>query len=124
MSMPLALLAHFCLLQLHSTSSVQPLTEHPACSILVANNGLAAVKFISYVRRWASEAFGHDRAVTFVAMATPEDMRINAEHIRLADQFMEVRLLLSVALQARTIGRQSVVVAMPVDMRINARPPA
>ena len=61
------------------------------CSILVANNGLAAVKFISYVRRWASEAFGHDRTVTFVAMATPEDMRVNAEHIRLADQFMEVR---------------------------------
>ena len=28
--------------------------------------------------------------ISFVAMATPEDMRINAEHIRLADQFMEV----------------------------------
>lgn len=25
-----------------------------------------------------------------VAMATPEDMRINAEHIRIADQFVEV----------------------------------
>ena len=60
------------------------------CSILVANNGLAAVKFISYVRRWASETFGNDRTITFVAMATPEDLRVNAEHIRLADQFMEV----------------------------------
>ena len=59
----------------------------------MANNGLAAVKFISYVRRWASEAFGHDRTITFVAMATPEDMRINAEHISLADQFMEVNHL-------------------------------
>ena len=28
--------------------------------------------------------------ITLVAMATPEDMRIDAEHIRLADQFMEV----------------------------------
>jgi len=25
-----------------------------------------------------------------VAMATPEDLRINAEHIRIADQFVEV----------------------------------
>ena len=34
-----------------------------ACSILVANNGLAAVKFISYLRRWANNTFGHDRVV-------------------------------------------------------------
>jgi hypothetical protein len=28
--------------------------------------------------------------VAIVAMATPEDMRIDAEHIRMADQFVEV----------------------------------
>jgi acetyl-CoA carboxylase/biotin carboxylase 1 len=28
--------------------------------------------------------------VLLVAMATPEDLRINAEHIRMADQFVEV----------------------------------
>ena len=28
--------------------------------------------------------------VLLVAMATPEDMRVNAEHIKLADQFVEV----------------------------------
>ena len=28
--------------------------------------------------------------VLLVAMATPEDMRANAEHIKLADQFVEV----------------------------------
>ena len=60
------------------------------CSILVANNGLAAVKFIRSVRMWAVRAFGDDRAVTLVAMATPEDIRINAEHVQLADQFVEV----------------------------------
>ena len=30
------------------------------------------------------------RMVLLVAMATPEDMRVNAEHIKLADQFVEV----------------------------------
>ena len=59
-------------------------------SILIANNGMAAVKFIRSVRSWAYETFGTEKAILLVAMATPEDMRINAEHIRIADQFVEV----------------------------------
>ncbi|KAL8058416.1 hypothetical protein ABFX02_03G016600 [Erythranthe guttata] len=59
-------------------------------SILIANNGMAAVKFIRSVRTWAYETFGTEKAILLVAMATPEDMRINAEHIRIADQFVEV----------------------------------
>ncbi|KAJ6730387.1 hypothetical protein OIU85_021209 [Salix viminalis] len=62
----------------------------PIHSILIANNGMAAVKFIRSVRTWAYETFGTDKAILLVAMATPEDMRINAEHIRIADQFVEV----------------------------------
>lgn len=62
----------------------------PIHSILIANNGMAAVKFIRSVRTWAYETFGTEKAILLVAMATPEDMRINAEHIRIADQFVEV----------------------------------
>ncbi|KAK9757286.1 hypothetical protein RND81_01G153500 [Saponaria officinalis] len=51
---------------------------------------MAAVKFIRSVRTWAYETFGTEKAILLVAMATPEDMRINAEHIRIADQFLEV----------------------------------
>jgi len=64
--------------------------KRPIHSILVATNGMAAVKFIRSVRTWAYETFGSEKAVKLVAMATPEDMRINAEHIRIADQFVEV----------------------------------
>nr|ASZ00210.1 acetyl-CoA carboxylase 2 [Pelargonium cotyledonis] len=64
--------------------------KRPIHSILVANNGMAAVKFIRSVRTWAYETFGTEKAISLVAMATPEDMRINAEHIRIADQFVEV----------------------------------
>lgn len=64
--------------------------ERPIHSILIANNGMAAVKFIRSVRTWAYETFGTEKAILLVAMATPEDMRINAEHIRIADQFVEV----------------------------------
>lgn len=62
----------------------------PIRSILIANNGMAAVKFMLSIRSWAYESFGVERAILFVAMATPEDMRINAEHIRMADRFVEV----------------------------------
>ena len=43
--------------------------------ILIANNGVAAVKAIRSIRRWAYEMFGNERAISFVVMATPEDLR-------------------------------------------------
>nr|AOE43261.1 acetyl-CoA carboxylase biotin carboxylase [Rostrostelium ellipticum] len=58
--------------------------------ILIANNGIAAVKAIRSVRKWAYAQFGDERAIKFVVMATPEDMRANAEYIRMADQIIEV----------------------------------
>lgn len=58
--------------------------------VLIANNGIAAVKEIRSVRKWAYETFGDEHAVRFVVMATPEDMASNAEYIRMADQCVEV----------------------------------
>ncbi|KAF9948459.1 acetyl-coenzyme-A carboxylase, partial [Mortierella alpina] len=58
--------------------------------ILIANNGIAAVKEIRSVRKWAYETFGDERAIQFTVMATPEDLKINAEYIRMADQYVEV----------------------------------
>ena len=43
--------------------------------VLIANNGVAAVKCIRSIRRWAYEVFGNDKAISFVVMATPEDLR-------------------------------------------------
>lgn len=51
---------------------------------------MAAVKFMRSIRTWAYEAFGTEKAILLVAIATPEDMKINAEHIRIADRFVEV----------------------------------
>ena len=64
--------------------------DSPIHSVLVANNGMAAVKFMRSIRIWALETFGTEKAILLVAMATPEDLRINAEHIRIVDQFVEV----------------------------------
>ncbi|KAF2858960.1 acetyl-CoA carboxylase acc1 [Piedraia hortae CBS 480.64] len=59
-------------------------------NVLIANNGIAAVKEIRSVRKWAYETFGDERAIQFTVMATPEDLAANADYIRLADQYVEV----------------------------------
>ena len=64
--------------------------RHTITRILIANNGIAAVKAIRSIRKWAYETFGNDHAVEFVAMATPEDMKVNAAYIHLADEFVSV----------------------------------
>ena len=43
--------------------------------ILIANNGVGAVKAIRSIRKWCYEMFGNERIIKFVVMATPEDLR-------------------------------------------------
>ncbi|QIW94738.1 hypothetical protein AMS68_000256 [Peltaster fructicola] len=59
-------------------------------SVLIANNGIAAVKEIRSVRKWAYETYNDERAIQFTVMATPEDLAANADYIRMADQYVEV----------------------------------
>lgn len=58
--------------------------------ILIANNGMAATKAILSMRQWAYMELGDERAIQFIGMATPQDIKANAEYIRLADSFVEV----------------------------------
>jgi acetyl-CoA carboxylase/biotin carboxylase 1 len=58
--------------------------------VLIANNGMAATKSIISMRQWAYMELGDERAIQFVAMATAEDLKANAEFVRLADSFVEV----------------------------------
>ena len=62
----------------------------PIQRVLLANNGIAAVKEIRSVRKWAYETFANDRIIEFVAMATPDDFKANAEYIKMADRVVEV----------------------------------
>lgn len=58
--------------------------------VLISSNGIAAVKLIRSVRKWSYDTFGDERAIQFIAMATPEDLRVNADYVRMADSFVEV----------------------------------
>ncbi len=50
----------------------------------------AAFKCMRSMRQWLYHTFGSDRLIEFVAMATPEDLRVGAEYIKLADAYEEV----------------------------------
>lgn len=62
----------------------------PIHKVLIANNGIAAVKVMRSLRQWAFETLGDAGQLTFVAMATPEDMAANALYIGMADQVARV----------------------------------
>lgn len=59
-------------------------------TVLIANNGIAAVKCMRSIRRWAYEVFRNERAIKFAVMYTPEDLKANAEYIRMADHCVPV----------------------------------
>jgi biotin carboxylase len=42
---------------------------------LIANNGIAAVKEIRSVQKWAHKTFGRDQVIDFFVMTTPEDLK-------------------------------------------------
>ena len=44
--------------------------------VLIANNGIAAVKCMRSIRRWCYGLFGNEHAIRFVAMVTPEDLKV------------------------------------------------
>ncbi|KAF0992237.1 hypothetical protein HZS_7231, partial [Henneguya salminicola] len=58
--------------------------------ILIANNGMAALKFIRSVRQWCYHAYENELMIHFVAMATPEDINGHAEYTQLADEIVTV----------------------------------
>ncbi|TPP57237.1 Acetyl coa carboxylase [Fasciola gigantica] len=58
--------------------------------ILIANNGIAAVKCMRSLRKWAYATFRNSEALLFVCMATPEDVQANAEYIKMANKTVMV----------------------------------
>ena len=58
--------------------------------LLVANNGMAAAKFIMSIRSFLWQTFGDEQLIHIIAMATPEDMKASAKHLAIANAYYEV----------------------------------
>lgn len=59
--------------------------------VLIANNGMAATKFILSVRRWLHLTCGDSSLIKLIGMATPDDIKASAKHVSLANVIEEVR---------------------------------
>ena len=83
------------------------------------SNVISAVKCIRSIRRWAYEHFtSAEKTIKFVVMVTPEDLKANAEYIKLADYVVQVRggpnnnnyanvdLILNIAKRYKVEGRR------------------
>ena len=58
--------------------------------VLIACNGLAAMKMILSIRKWSYATFGDEHAIELVVMVTKDDLAANAEYIRHADAIVQV----------------------------------
>lgn len=56
-------------------------------TVLIANNGIAAVKCMRSIRRWSYEVFRDERAIKFAVMYTPEDLKANAGISNISQSF-------------------------------------
>eukprot|EP00834_Sanchytrium_tribonematis_P001027 NODE_22_length_42145_cov_1.310612.p1 type:complete len:2002 gc:universal NODE_22_length_42145_cov_1.310612:25236-19231(-) len=74
----------FCALFRTDKTKIRPIKR-----ILVANNGIAAVKCIRSIRQWTYEQFSED-TVELIVMASKDDLEMNAEFIKLADRYVKV----------------------------------
>ena len=63
--------------------------KKPIKRILIANNGIAAVKCIRSIRQWTYEVFSED-VIELIVMASNDDNKMNAEFIKIADQHVKV----------------------------------
>ncbi|TMS36122.1 hypothetical protein L596_003371 [Steinernema carpocapsae] len=53
--------------------------------ILIATNGIAAVKCITSIRRTVQRFFGNDRLIKFISLTTEQEIQSNAEYLKMAD---------------------------------------
>ena len=62
----------------------------PLIPTLPTHLQMAASKAIRSMRRWAYQMTRKRNALRLVVMATPEDIKANAEYVRLADECVHV----------------------------------
>ncbi|CAI2352153.1 unnamed protein product [Caenorhabditis sp. 36 PRJEB53466] len=56
--------------------------------VLVANNGLAAVKCLNSIRQWLQKQFDTSDVVSFVCIATPDELNAASQYLKLADELV------------------------------------
>ncbi|GMT36213.1 hypothetical protein PFISCL1PPCAC_27510 [Pristionchus fissidentatus] len=66
----------------------RPEMRRPITRVLVATNGIAAVRCMLSIRRVLQHMFNNDRAVKFICITTEQEILSNAEYLKLADHYV------------------------------------
>ncbi|GMR60829.1 hypothetical protein PMAYCL1PPCAC_31024 [Pristionchus mayeri] len=62
--------------------------RRPIKQVLVATNGIAAVRCMLSIRRVLQHMFNNDREVKFICITTEQEILSNAEYLKLADKYV------------------------------------
>lgn len=62
-----------------------PLKRRPITKMLVATNGIAAVRCILSIRRLLMQLFRNDKMIKFICLTTQHEVESNAEYLKMAD---------------------------------------
>ncbi|KAJ1348739.1 hypothetical protein KIN20_004112 [Parelaphostrongylus tenuis] len=65
-----------------------PSKRRPIKKMLVATNGIGAVRCILSIRKLLMQLFRNDRIIKFICLTTEQEIRSNAEYLKLADHFV------------------------------------
>ncbi|CAD6185016.1 unnamed protein product [Caenorhabditis auriculariae] len=65
-----------------------PAKRRPIKRILVATNGIAAVRCILSIRRLLMRLFRNDKMIKFICLTTEHEIQSNAEYLKLADSIV------------------------------------
>ncbi|GMT07393.1 hypothetical protein PENTCL1PPCAC_29567 [Pristionchus entomophagus] len=62
--------------------------RRPIKKVLVATNGIAAVRCMLSIRRVLQHMFNYDREIKFICITTEQEILSNAEYLKLADSYV------------------------------------
>ncbi|CAX65073.1 acetyl-CoA carboxylase [Caenorhabditis elegans] len=84
--------------------------------ILVANNGLAAMKCLISIRQWLQNQFGTSGVVSFVCIATEDEMRSASHYLKLADEIV----MAPAGSNSKNFANCDVIIRLAVEAQVDA----
>lgn len=87
--------------------------------VLVANNGMAACKFVRSIRSWGLRTFGTASAIDLIAMCSEDDLQHRAAFVELVDRLRRV----PGGPSSINYGNVELIVSLAVEERVDVQGP-
>ncbi|KAF1755629.1 hypothetical protein GCK72_012079 [Caenorhabditis remanei] len=84
--------------------------------VLIANNGLAAMKCLISIRQWLQNQFVTSDVVSFVCVATEDEMKSASHYLKLADEI----IMAPAGSNSKNFANVDVIVSLALKSRVDA----